>query len=125
MRSARLKILVALAVAASQVAHAYEVNAWPAAVIQKDPSGGTQSLSSLGPLLFSKPSAGPEAGRASGFRPFYVKWTGGDSTKTDILYPLFFYRQYPDSYKWSILQLINGEGPDAEATNAGTPEDRH
>jgi len=126
MTFARFTALLGLAAAATAFrAEGYEVNAWPAVVLQKDPSGEIQSWSALGPFLFSESSPAPDAGHASGFRPFYVEVSGGGSVKTDILYPLFFYRQYPDSHKWSILQLINGEGIDASATKAGGPTDRH
>ncbi len=102
-----------LAAAAALRAHAYELNAWPAFVLQKDVSGATVAWEGAGPLLFSEPAPAPDAGVARGFRPFYVRVTREDSVKTDILYPLFFYRKYPDSYKWSVFQLINGEGTDA------------
>jgi hypothetical protein len=45
--------------------------------------------------------------------------------KTDILYPLFFYRRYSDSYKWSILQLVNHDGILDDVTKAGGPTDKH
>jgi hypothetical protein len=46
------------------------------------------------------------------------------TVKTDILYPLFFYRKYPEGYRWSVLQLINGAGStDYLARNV--PKERH
>jgi hypothetical protein len=126
MTRARYTALIGLVAAAwAFKAQAYEVNGWPAIVLQKDAVGQTQSCSSLGPFLFSEPTPGPDAGHADGFRPFYVKIYGEGNVKTDILDPLFFYRQYPDNYKWSILELINGEGVDANATKAGGPKDKH
>ena len=104
MIRARLSALLGLAVAGlAPFAHAYEVNLWPASVSQKDPAGTTLSWEAAGPLFFSQPSAGPEAGHQGGFRPFYVVISGNDSVKTDILCPLFYYRKYPGHYKWSIL----------------------
>jgi hypothetical protein len=126
MTFARLTVFVGLVAATAAFrASAYELNAWPAVVLQKDASGQTVSWTGAGPLLFSEQAPSPDAGTAEGFRPFYVRVTGGGSIKTDILYPLFFFRKYPDSYKWSILQLINGEGVDAAVTRAGGPTDRH
>src|ERR1700679_2560110 len=126
MRCARLHTLIGLAAAATAfTAHAYEVNAWPVVVIQKDVTAETQSWQCLGRLFFSEPLAGPDPGHASGMRPFYVTLQIGETDRTDILYPLFFKRQYPDNYKWSILNLINGEGVDSNTTKAGGPLDKH
>ncbi len=126
MTLARLTALAGLAAVLTALrAEAYELNAWPMFVLQKDPSGQTQSWTGAGPLLFSGPAPAPDAGTARGFRPLYVRVTGDGSVKTDILYPLFFFRKYPDSYKWSIFQLINGEGVDAGSTVDGGPTDRH
>ncbi|HEY1848009.1 MAG TPA: hypothetical protein VGG37_02330, partial [Opitutaceae bacterium] len=126
MRRASLSALLGLlAVATALPARAYEINAWPAFVIEKDGSGDTVSSSGLGPLLVSEPIAGPDAGRASGLRPFLVRLSLGDTERTDVLYPLFFYRQYPDHYRWTILDLITGEGVDSDVTRAGGPTDKH
>jgi len=126
MRIARLTALAGLAAAAAAFrAQAYEVNAWPAVVFQEDDAGQTQSWSALGPLLFSEPGPAPDSGRVSGLRPFYVELAGDECVKTDILYPLFYYRQYPDNYKWSVLQLINGEGVSAGAAKSAGPADQH
>jgi hypothetical protein len=126
MTFARLTALLGLAAGVMALrASAYEVNAWPAFVLQKDSSGVTESWEAVGPLFFSGPTPGPEAGYAYGFRPIYVKDSSGESVRTDILYPLFLYRKYPDHYKWSILNLINGEGVDARVTKEGGPTDRH
>jgi hypothetical protein len=126
MNYVRFTALLGLAaVALPSAARAYELNDWPAYVAEKTEDGQTQSWAAAGPFLFSEPTAAPDAGTAGGFRPFDVTITGGGSVRTDILYPLFFYRKYPDSYKWSILSLINGEGIDAKATAAGGPLDKH
>jgi hypothetical protein len=126
MTFARLTAFLGIAgAAAAFTANAEEVNFWPVCVLRNDPSGQTQSWSSLGPLLFSGPAPGPEAGHASGLRPLYVGITGGDAEKTDILYPLFYYRRYPEHYKWSILELVNHEGVLDSVTRAGGPTDRH
>jgi hypothetical protein len=118
-------LLGLLAVAAAWPARAEEENLWPAYVAEKDVDGQTQSWDAAGPLVFSEATPAPEAGTAEGFRPFYVRVTGGGIVRTDILYPLFFIRKYPDSYKWSILQLINGEGIDHSVARAGGPTDKH
>ena len=126
MTFARLTATLGLAAVALAIrAEGYELNAWPAYVAQKDPGGQTLTWTGAGPFLFATQAPAPDAGTAEGFRPFYVKVTGDGSVKTDILYPLFYYRQYPDSYKWSILELINREGVDSSATKAGGPEDKH
>jgi hypothetical protein len=109
MRFARLTALLGLIAAASAFrAGAYELNAWPALVLQKAPTGETRSWTGAGPLLFSGPAPAPDAGTASGLRPLYVRVASDDSVKTDILYPLFYLRRYPESYRWSVLQLVNG-----------------
>ncbi|HXQ80397.1 MAG TPA: hypothetical protein VN775_03735 [Opitutaceae bacterium] len=126
MTPARLTAFVGLAAAVSAFrAGADEVNVWPLYVLREDPSGHTQSWSSLGPLLFSGPAPKPDAGQASGFRPLYVKMSDGEKETTDILYPLFFYRRYPDAYKWSIFHIVNHEGILESVTRAGGPTDRH
>jgi hypothetical protein len=126
MTLARLSAMIGLlAVALAIRAKANEENYWPGYVAQKDPDGKTLSWEGAGPFLFSGPMPGPEAGTGKGFRPFYAKMTGAGVVRTDILYPLFFYRKYPNAYKWSVLNLINGEGLDPGAEEAGVPKDRH
>ena len=126
MTFARISALLGLTAAATAFqAHAYEVNAWPVFVLQKDVSGQTVSWTGAGPLLFSTPTPAPDPGTAHGFRPFYAEVTGGGSVKTLILYPLFLLRKYPDHYHWSILELINGDGIDSRVTKAGGPKDKH
>ena len=122
MTLARLTAFVGLTAAAAVLrGNAYELNAWPAFVLQKDASGNTASWEGAGPLLFSEPAPAPEKGTIEGLRPFYVKGKGGDYEKTDILYPLFYFRRYPEATKWSILQLINGDGSDPDATPTSQP----
>jgi hypothetical protein len=126
MTIARLTALLGFAaVAASFRAEAYELNEWPVYVAQKDANGQTLSWEAAGPLVFSGPTPGPEAGAADGFRPFYGRITGGGSVRTDILYPLFYYRKYPGSYRWSFFNLITGEGVDSAVSKAGGPTDKH
>jgi hypothetical protein len=129
MTIARLTAYLGLAGAAAAFrAGADEVNHWPVSVTQKDSLGQVQSWEGAGPFLFSAPIPAPEPGHASGFRPFYVTISADDEIKRDYLYPVFFRRDYPgspSSYKWSILNLINGAGITAEATAAGGPIDRH
>ena len=125
MTIARLSVLLGLLAVGASPAAAYELNAWPAYVAQKAPDGTVGSWDAAGPLFFSEQVPAPDAGTAEGFRPIYIRVTGGGSIRTDILYPLFFFRRYPGAYKWSILQLINGEGLDNSVARAGGPTDRH
>jgi hypothetical protein len=126
MTLARLTALAGLAAAATAFrAQAYEMNAWPVFVAQRDDSGRNVSWSGAGPFLYSGQAPAPDLGTVEGFRPFYEKVSTGGVVKTDILYPVFFFRRYPDAYKWSIFQLVNGEGTDASAREAGLPTDRH
>jgi hypothetical protein len=126
MRSARFTAFAGLVAAAAAFrASADETNYWPFYVMREDPAAHTQSWSSLGPLFFSGPGPGPEATHSEGFRPVYVRFVEWDKVTTDVLYPLFFYRQYSDSYKWSVFQLINHEGMNADAAKEGGPKDQH
>lgn len=126
MTFARLTTLLSLAAAAASLhAAGSEENAWPAYVLEKDAAGQTESWNAAGPLAFFGPEPGTDQGTVEGFRPFYVRSTDATCVKTDILYPLFFYRQYPDNYTWSILQLINGKGLNANAAKAAGPKDQH
>jgi hypothetical protein len=126
MTIARLTAILGLAAVATAFrAEAYELNEWPVYVAQKDADGHTLSWEAAGPLVFAGPTPGPSAGTASGFRPFYGRITGGGSVRTDILYPLFYYRKYPGSYRWSFFNLITGEGVDSAVSKAGGPTDKH
>src|SRR5580700_2331110 len=120
MTFARLTAFIGLtATAAAFPARADEVNYWPFYVVREDAGGHTESWSSLGPLFFSDPMPGPMAGHEEGFRPFYVETVGESSVNTDLLYPIFFYRNYGDFYKWSIFELVNHEGVANGVTKAG------
>jgi hypothetical protein len=126
MTIARLTALLGFAaVAATFRAEAYELNEWPVYVAQKDANGQTLSWEAAGPFVFSGPTPGPSAGSGEGLRPFYGRITGGGSVRTDILYPLFYYRKYPGSYRWSFFNLITGEGVDEAVSRAGGPTDKH
>jgi hypothetical protein len=126
MTTARLSAILGLVAAATAFrAEAYEVNAWPVFVAEKDVSGETVSWTGAGPFLFSTPTPAPEAGTAKGFSPFLVRTTGEGSVRTDVLFPLFNLRKYPGHYRWSIFELINREGIDSSVTQSGGPLDRH
>lgn len=121
----RTAFLGLLAAAVAARARADEVNLWPAYVLKEDPTGKTLAWSGLGPFLFSGPDPGPYDAHSWGFRPFFVHRVDDETDRTNILYPLFFYRKYPGSYKWSIFDLINHEGISNDVTRAGGPLDRH
>ena len=113
MTLARITAFIGLTAAAAALrANAYELNNWPVYVLQKDATGETLSWEGAGPLLPLRARPAPERGIVEGLRPFYVTGRGGDYEKTDILYPLFYFRRYPYATKWSILQLINGDSGD-------------
>jgi hypothetical protein len=121
----RLSVFAGLAAgAAAFQARADEVNYWPFYVLRQDADGHTESQSSLGPLFFSEAMPGQVAGHEEGFRPFYVETVGETSVTTDILYPIFFYRNYGTFYKWSFFQLVNHEGVTNAFTKAGGPKDK-
>jgi len=125
MTRARFTVLLGLAAAAAAwPARAEDVNAWPLFVLREGPSGQVQSRAAIGPLFYSGPAPGPEAGHVAGLRPLYVERTDADVAAVDVLYPLFFYRRYADSYSWSVFQLINHQGIYADVTSAGGPTDR-
>ena len=100
------------------LAKAAECNVWPFYVGQMDANGQTQSWQGAGPLLFEKKLE--EGGTASGFRPVYLlrQDAAGVKRETDFLYPVFTYRTDGDTYRWSILNLINRSGPAAGAVPA-------
>ena len=125
MRIARLTAVAGLAAAAAALgARAYEVNAWPAAVLEEDDSGRVLSWSGAGPLLFSDPAPRPDAGTFSGLRPFLVEMDSGGVERTDILYPLFYHRRYKDATQWSFFQLVNGLEPNPAAAPAQASPER-
>jgi hypothetical protein len=104
-----LAIALAGAVAAC-AARAEESNFWPFEVTVTNPNGRAPSWSAAGPLFFSQ--SGPSGEQISGFRPFYLRRTdpAGFLAEADVLYPLFFYRSYGDSYQWNLFQLVNRYG---------------
>jgi len=110
------------AVALACSLHAEETNAWPFKVEQHGATPAESSWTAAGPFLFDQPAREP--GRISGFRPFYVKRTDADgaTVETTVLYPLFYYRNYSDTYEWSVFKLLNrsGRAPAADAASAGT-----
>ena len=69
-----------------------------------------ESWSALGPFWFSKEL--PEGGTQSGLRPFWVqtKDAHGDLRAAQFLYPVFFYSATAETYKWSVLNLVNRSG---------------
>lgn len=90
-----------------------EQNFWPVRVAQRDAHGVVQSWHGAGPLLFHQPQE--DGVDASGFRPFYLRKLNAPEAKaeTSFIYPLFVYRSDGESYRWSILQLINFGRPRA------------
>ena len=102
-------------VALPRASAAGEENLWPAFVTEKDDAGKGVSWTAAGPLFFSEP--GPERGDGnfSGLRPFCTTMVQAGYTETDFLYPLFYFRQYPDATTWSLLGLVNKDGPETPA----------
>jgi hypothetical protein len=95
-------------------AWADDVLTWPGSV---SPASSVP-WSVPGPFLFNDPK--PNGGRVSGLRPFYLRWTRptGDLEESTVLYPLFYYRTYDETYEWSFFKLIThygriGGGPPA------------
>ncbi|HWA08185.1 MAG TPA: hypothetical protein VG838_01830 [Opitutaceae bacterium] len=100
-----------------------EHNLWPVRVSQLDASGATLSWQGAGPLIFRQPMEDGVTG--DGFRPFYLRKRDGSGalTETSFLYPVFVYRADGESYRWSVVQLINfthpKEGAPTERNDAG------
>ncbi len=90
-----------------------EQNFWPVRVAQLNAQGEVQSWQGAGPLLFHQPQG--DGVDALGFRPFYLRKFNAPeaTTETSFVYPLFVYRSDHESYRWSILQLINFGRPRA------------
>lgn len=97
-----------------------EHNFWPVRVAQVDAAGGVQSWQGAGPLLFRQPLDDGLTG--DGFRPFYLRKrdASGALTEASFIYPIFVYRADSESYRWSIVQLINFGRP-----KTGTPTERN
>lgn len=87
-----------------------EVNLWPVRVDQTNDAGQVTSWQAAGPLIFRKP--GSEGATITGVRPFVARWheASGQLRETNVLYPVFTYRTDGETYRWSILQLINRSG---------------
>ena len=118
MNFLRLTALLGLAAAVAGVradAEDREHNVWPFFVGHTDPAGRTESWNAGGPLLFSRPA--PEGGTQSGLRPLWVQTTGprGDFRSALFLYPVFSYSAADETYRWSVLNLINRSGRRASA----------
>ena len=121
----RITVCLGLAVFVLGRAAAAESNYWPVRVAEKAPDGSVESWTELGPIIFNEPS--PAGGRVAGFRPFFVRWTdpAGETRESTVLYPIFYYRSYGDSFKWSIFNLINrfggkGDTPPTPDTDSRT-----
>jgi hypothetical protein len=95
---------------------AAERNAWPVVVQQVDAAGQVESWEGAGPFLFSQNTN--KTGRVSGFRPLFVTADNVDRGGREVtfLYPLFLYREWSDSYSWSVFELINRSGPRGKTT---------
>ena len=125
MNLVRLLAFFGCLAALSARAGAEEHNWWPVTVSQVDASGHVTSSEHLGPFMFrhaDKDPAGDHTGTTSGLRPFYVQTQDaqGLTTEATVLYPIFTYRGYSDTYRWSFFNLINVAGPTAAATTATT-----
>lgn len=107
--TALLGLAAGVAAARAEVAER-DLNVWPAIVQRPD------SWSSVGPLLFARP-APDDAGRQSGLRPLWVQTRDnqGDFRSALFLYPIFSYSTTAETYKWSVLNLINRTGRRAGA----------
>ena len=121
MNFLRFTVISALLVAGLVRSFAEE-NLWPARVTQTSDEGEPISWQAAGPLIYRKP-AGDGIQTVSGFRPFYARWTSpaGQVRETNVLYPIFLYRTDGETYRWSVLQLINRSG-DRAARAATLPE---
>ena len=98
--------LACLAVGAAKA----EENFWPVRVNQTNAAGTVESWQAVGPLLYDKPAT--EGARVSGFRPLFAKWRAADGglREVNVIYPIFTYRTDGETYRWSVLQLINRSG---------------
>lgn len=114
MNHLRFLLVSALALAGSTAAAA-EDNMWPIHVRQLDDAGNVISSEAAGPLIFRKP-ASDGVRTVSGFRPLFAQWKTptGEASETNFLYPVFVYRANDETYRWSVLQLINRSGDQPE-----------
>jgi len=120
MRAIRLIASLGLTALFSLRVGAGENNFWPIKVEQtgtgKADAGRVVAWQGGGPLFFQTVS--PDGSSAGGFRPFYVRqWdAAGRSTETDFLYPLLTHRENAADHRWSLLSVVNREGPRHAAT---------
>jgi len=120
MPAFRLIAFLGLTALCSRPAGAGENNFWPIKVEQRDAgktdSGRVVAWQGGGPLFFSLER--PDGSRAGGFRPFYVRQrdAAGRTTESDFLYPLLTHRENAADHRWSLLSLVNKEGPRDPAT---------
>lgn len=110
-----------LAVAAAPDAREQERNLWPIRVAQTDEAGLVVSWQAAGPLIFRKPATDGRTVR--GFRPFFAEWrtASAQTSELNVLYPLFTYRTDGETYRWSVLQLINRSGDRSERAHTRPP----
>ena len=116
MKLYRHLVLLGLAAVATGVrAEERELNGWPVSVTHVNAAGQTVAWNSAGPLVFSR--SAPEGGTQAGLRPVWVQSTdaSGDLRAALFLYPLFSYSADAETYKWSVLQLMNRTGRRAGA----------
>ena len=115
MRALGLIAFLGLAGSLGLPAEVTERNFWPFKVeqIATDNAGGgsVEAWQGGGPLCFGKLL--PDSGSAGGFRPFYVfrKNPAGRTTESDFLYPLLIHREGEVDHRWSLLSLVNFDGP--------------
>lgn len=95
--------LCAALLAAAAISHGEEQNGWPLVVRQSPPDAPVDSVQYLGPLVFSKQSAG----EVHGIRPIYLAAKVDDKETTTFLYPLFTWEKQPAYRKFSFFQLVN------------------
>jgi len=50
--------------------------------------------------------------------------SGGTPAETAVFYPLFVYRTDGAEYRWSVLSLINRQGPESTAVGPGDASNR-
>lgn len=102
-----------------------ERNAWPFMVERTTATGAVESTGAAGPLLFSRPN--PDGGVQRGLRPLWVETTSaqGDLRGALFLYPLFAYAADDETYRWSVLTLMNRSGRRAGAPAPGSELETH
>jgi len=115
MRTLGLIALLGLAGSLGLPAGAAERNFWPFKVEQTATdnagNGVVESWQGGGPLFFGRLL--PEGGSAGGFRPFYIYQKKPDegTIESDFLYPVLIHREYEVDHRWSLLSLVNFDGP--------------